>query len=39
MPERRDGQRPASTLPFFERAATIVEEAWHELIPVLGEAT
>lgn len=35
MREERDGLRPpivvATTLPFFARAATIVDEIWHEL--------
>ena len=35
MQEKRDGLRPpivvATTLPFFARAATIVDETWHEL--------
>ena len=35
MPEKRDGLRPpivvATTLPFFGRAATIVDETWHDL--------
>jgi hypothetical protein len=40
MRERRDGLRPtivvATTLPFFARAATIVDETWHELDRVAG---
>jgi hypothetical protein len=40
MSEQRNGQRPpivvATTLPFFARAATIVDEAWHELDRMAG---
>lgn len=40
MPETRDGLRApvvvATTLPFFARAATIVDETWHELDRVAG---
>jgi len=35
MPEHRDGKQPplvvATTLPFFERAAAIVDETWPDL--------
>jgi hypothetical protein len=38
--ENQDGLRPpivvATTLPFFARAATIVDEAWHELDRMAG---
>jgi len=40
MPERRDEQLPptvvATTLPFFARAASIVDETWHELDRMAG---
>jgi hypothetical protein len=40
MEENRDGPRPlivvATTLPFFARAATIVDETWHELDRMAG---
>jgi hypothetical protein len=40
MPENQDGLRPpivvATTLPFFACAATIVDEAWHELDRMAG---
>jgi len=40
MQEKRDGLRPlivvATTLPFFARAATIVDETWHELDRMAG---
>ena len=40
MPEERDGPRPptvvATTLPFFARAAAIVDETWHELDQMAG---
>lgn len=40
MPERRDEQAPptvvATTLPFFARAASIVDETWHELDRMAG---
>jgi hypothetical protein len=40
MRERRDEQLPptvvATTLPFFSRAASIVDETWHELDRMAG---
>lgn len=40
MAENQDKLRPpivvATTLPFFARAATIVDEAWHELDRMAG---
>ena len=40
MPERRDEQLAptvvATTLPFFARAASIVDETWHELDRMAG---
>jgi hypothetical protein len=40
MRERRDEQLPptvvATTLPFFARAASIVDETWHELDRMAG---
>lgn len=40
MPEKRDGLRApvvvATTLPFFARAAAIVDETWHELDRMAG---
>ncbi len=40
MQEKRDGlRRPivvATTLPFFARAATILDETWHELDRMAG---
>ena len=40
MPENPDRFRPptviATTLPFFARAATIVDETWHDLDQMAG---
>jgi hypothetical protein len=39
MPETKEPRPPAvlaTTLPFFARAATIVDETWHDLDQVAG---